>query len=95
MFPTFEIAVLSMRPSIALSVNRWVSKSYSYCWKGFKYAEDAGKLKNLQELEDFSEEQQAVELLRTNKGLMNNNHNTEISRGSSSKQHRLLRFKGM
>ncbi len=42
------------------------------CWKGFKYAEDAGKLKNVQELEDFSEEQQAVELLRTNKRLMNN-----------------------
>ncbi|MGL5901820.1 MAG: hypothetical protein ACRCZO_03980 [Cetobacterium sp.] len=28
-------------------------KSFSHCWKGFKYAEDAGKLKNLQELEDF------------------------------------------
>ncbi len=29
----------------------------------------------MQELEDFSEEQQAVELLRTNNGLMNNYHN--------------------
>ncbi len=42
-----------------------------------QYAEDAGKPKNVQELEDFSEEQQAVELLRTNKGLMNNYHKTE------------------
>ncbi len=38
------------------------------------YAENAGKLENVQELDDFSEEQQAVELLRTNKGLMNNYH---------------------
>ncbi len=66
-----------MSPSIALSVKRWISKSYSHCWKGFKYAEDAGKPKNMQELEDFSEEQQAVKLLRTNKRLMNNYHNTE------------------
>ncbi len=44
-------------------------------WKGFKYAEDAGKPKKVQELEDFSEEQQTVELLRTNEGLMNNYHN--------------------
>ncbi len=34
-------------------------------------------VKNVQELEDFSEEQQAVELLGTNKGLMNNYHKTE------------------
>ncbi len=45
--------------------------------KWFKYAEDAGEPKNVQELEDFSEEHQAVELLRTNEGLMNNYHNTE------------------
>ncbi len=42
-----------------------------------KYAEDSAKPKNVQELEDFSEEQQAVELLRTNEGLMNNYHKTE------------------
>ncbi len=66
-----------MSPSIALSVKRWISKSYSHCWKGFKYAEDAGKPNNVQKLEDFSEEQQAVELLRTNKGLMKNYHKTE------------------
>ncbi len=70
MFSPFVIVM----PSIVLSVKRWISKSYSQCWKGFKYAEDAGKAKNVQELEDFSEEQQAVELLRTNKGLMNNYH---------------------
>ncbi len=35
-------------------------KIYSHCWKGLKYTEDAGKAKNVQELEDFSEEQQAV-----------------------------------
>ncbi len=45
-------------------------KSYSHCWKGFKSAKDAGKPENVQDLEDFSEEKQAVELLRTNKGLM-------------------------
>ncbi len=38
----------------------------------FKFAEDAGKPKNVQELEDFSEE-----LLRANQGLMNNYHNSE------------------
>ncbi len=70
MFSPFVIVM----PSIVLSVKRWISKSYSQCWKGFKYAEDGGKAKNVQELEDFSEEQQAVELLRTNKGLMNNYH---------------------
>ncbi len=43
-----------MSPSIVLSVKRWISKSYSQCWKGIKYAEDAGKSKNVQELEDFS-----------------------------------------
>ncbi len=35
---------------------------------------NAGKPKNLWELKDFSEEQQEVELFRTNKGLMNNYH---------------------
>ncbi len=45
--------------------------------RNVKYAEDAGEPKNVQELEDFSEERQAVELLRTNEGLMNNYHNTE------------------
>ncbi len=40
-----------------LSVKRWISKSYSHCWKGFKYAKDAVKLNNLQNMEDFSEEQ--------------------------------------
>ncbi len=63
-----------MSPSVVLSVKIWISKSYSHFWKGFKYAEDAGKPKNVQELEDFSEEQQAVELLRANKGLVNNCH---------------------
>ncbi len=37
----------------------------------FIYAEDAGKRKNVQELDNFSEEQQAVWLFRTNY------HNTE------------------
>jgi len=30
--------------SIFLSLKRWISKSYSHCWKGLKYAKDAGKL---------------------------------------------------
>ncbi len=38
-------------------------KIISHCWTGARYAEDAGKPKNLQDLEDFSEEQQAVKLL--------------------------------
>ncbi len=58
-----------MSLSVVLGVKIWISKSYSHFWKGFKNAEDAGKAKNVQELEDFSEE-----LLRTNKGLMNNYH---------------------
>ncbi len=42
-----------------------IVSQYSQCWKGFKYAEDAAK------------PQQAVELLRTNKGLMNNYHKAQ------------------
>ncbi len=36
MFEPFLIVCLS--PSMVLSVKRWMSKSYSHCWKGFKYA---------------------------------------------------------
>ncbi len=49
-----------LSPSIVLSVKRWISKSYSYSWKGFKYEKDAGRLKNLQDMEDFPEEQSSV-----------------------------------
>jgi len=49
-----------MSPSVVLSVKRWISKSYSHCWKGFKYTNNAGNPKNLWDLKDFSEEQQAV-----------------------------------
>ncbi len=52
-----------MSPSVFLRVKRWISKIISHCWTGDKYAEDAGKPNNLQDLDDFSEEQQAVELL--------------------------------
>ncbi len=38
---------------IMLSVKIWISKSYSHCWKKFKYSKDAGKLKNLQDMEIF------------------------------------------
>ncbi|XP_026057171.1 apoptosis regulator Bcl-2-like isoform X1 [Carassius auratus] len=51
---------LCLSPSTVLSVKRWISKSYSHCWKGFEYAKDAGKLKNLQDMDDFSEEQCSV-----------------------------------
>ncbi len=69
-----NIIVMYTSP-IVLHVKRWSSKSYSHCWKGFKYAEDAGKVKNVQERGgDLSEEQQTVELLRTNERLMNNYH---------------------
>ncbi len=40
------------------SVKIWILKLYR--WKEFKYAEDAEKPKNVQYLEDFSEEQWAV-----------------------------------
>ncbi len=53
MFSPFVIVMHNISPSIVLSVKRWISKSYGQCWKGFKYAEDAGKPKNVQELEDF------------------------------------------
>ncbi len=32
---------ICMSPSVVVSVKRWISKSYSHCWKGFKYAKDA------------------------------------------------------
>ncbi len=38
---------------------------------------NAGKLQNLQNVEDLSEEQCSVQLFRTNKGLMNNHHKTK------------------
>ncbi len=38
---------------------------------------NAGKLQNLQNVEDLSEEQSSVQLFRTNKGLMNNQHKTK------------------
>ncbi len=50
-----------MTPSIALKINqssvkRWISELYSHCWKVVKYAEYAGKQKNVKDLKDFSEE---------------------------------------
>ncbi len=41
----------------------------------------------MQELEDISEEQQAVELLRTNEGLITYITTQKDSRGSTRKQH--------
>ncbi len=38
---------------------------------------NAGKLQNLQNVEDLSEEQCSVQLFKTNKGLMNNQHKTK------------------
>ncbi len=38
---------------------------------------NAGKLQNLQNVEDLSEEQCSVQLFRTNKRLMNNHHKTK------------------
>ena len=37
----------------------------SYCWKGFKYAKDAGKPEKVKDLEDFSEEKRPFKLFRT------------------------------
>lgn len=38
-------------PSIVLGVKWWITKSYNQCRKGFKYAENAGKPMNVQDLE--------------------------------------------
>jgi hypothetical protein len=59
------------------------------------HAEDAGKSKNVQELEDFSEEQQAVELLRTKKRTdeqLSQNIKTVADHPGNDT---VLRFKGM
>ncbi len=48
-----------MSPSVVLGVKNMDLKTYSHFWKWIKYAEDAGKPRKVQELEDFS-----VELLR-------------------------------
>ncbi len=42
-----------------------------------KICKNAGKLQNLQNVEDLSEEQSSVQLFRTNKGLKNNQHKTK------------------
>ncbi len=63
-----------MSPSFVINVKNMDIKIIQSCLERVKYAENAGKPENVQELGDFSEEQQAVELLRTNKGLMNNYH---------------------
>jgi len=66
MFPGREIeySLYRFEPFLivvfALRMKRWMSKSYSHCWKGSKYAKGAGKLKKFKELEDFSEEHWAV-----------------------------------
>ncbi len=45
--------------------------------KKVQTCKNAGKLQNLQNVEDLSEEQCSVQLFRTNKGLMNNQHKTK------------------
>ncbi len=45
--------------------------------KYIQICKNAGKLQNLQNVEDLSEEQCSVQLFRTNKGLMNNQHKTK------------------
>ncbi len=55
---------------------------------------NAGKLQNLQNVEDLSEEQCSVQLFRTNKGLMNNQHKQKNSRGSSRVTSHSIKNKG-
>ncbi len=48
-----------MTPSLALKMNPssvkiWISESYSHCWKVVKYAEDAGKPKNVKDFVTIS-----------------------------------------
>ncbi len=54
---------------------------------------NAGKLQNLQNVEDLSEEQCSVQLFRTNKGLMNNQHKTKKVVDHPGNSH-ILRTKG-
>ncbi len=62
----FESSVIVAYESlIGFSVKRWISKSYSQCWKGFKYT----KMLENQRMCGICG---TVELFRTNKGLMNN-----------------------
>ncbi len=50
----FEPSVIVVFESLSCAqCERCLSKSYSLRWKGFKYTKDAGKLKNLQNMEDF------------------------------------------
>ncbi len=55
---------------------------------------NAGKLQNLQNVEDLSEEQCSVQLFRTNKGLMNNQHKTKEQSWIIQVTHTVLRTKG-
>lgn len=68
-----------------LSVKRWISKSSSHCWKGFKYAEDAEKPKNELNPEDFLKNWRQFKC----SGLINNDHKT------STLQHNVWRMKCM
>ncbi len=68
MFSAFVVVVYEL--TFVLSVKRWISQLYSHCWNGVKYAEDAVKPKNVQDLEDFSGEMLAVQRLRTHEQLL-------------------------
>ncbi len=46
----------------------WKDGSKNHYRKGVKYAEDAGKPKNVEDLDILSEEQQSVELFRDKQG---------------------------
>ncbi len=53
-FESSVIVVMSL--SVVLGVKRWISKSYSHCWKGFKYT----KMLENQRICGTAEEQQTV-----------------------------------
>jgi len=57
MFEPFLIVVFE---SLSCPPCEKISKSFSHCCKGFKYAKDGGKLKTFWDLEIFSEEQSSV-----------------------------------
>ena len=54
-----------MSPSVVFSIKKMDLKSYIHCWKGFKYAKDAGKPEKVKDLEDSSEEKRPFKLFRT------------------------------
>ncbi len=86
---------LYMSPPIVLHVKSWISKSYSHCRKGFNYAENVGKPKNVQELENFLKNSRQLNCSGPTRDSWITITKQKDSRETSRKRHTVLRFKGM